>query len=507
MAEHDAVPARRRAIVIAEYPDVCRAPKVPAPFQTVAYLSDAQGVSPNVRIHGYPATNERTTIPVIHGSPPFKGIKSGTVNGPCYPLGNTSPTLRVNRAPIVRDGTVFAINSTGLAGQFNTRGPVIYLRGGGGGFIDANGNLHGEMSPPLSLTDVKSIEQLQAWGRQTKAMTQAAMSDLAKAAAELNEKYRVGTRALGAVQTVGGGAEAFVGGACVYFSAGLGAVLGCGAIAVHGADNVQAGARTAWSGESVPTFTHEIVRGAALNAGYSEGVSAGMAMGVDTGIGLLTPAGATKLAKSLEVLDNVPPPPPRVPAPGGRAPAPPAPRGPQAPRTTSTTSGNTAQGAAAGTNGAKVGLRPASQVFSEADVNPNQLWNKQTWRADSRSPEELRKAGGFQGTDPNARISAETHMLKDRPASQWVSTTQSPDVAEGYVLQNQIRDNFENAQYIYQINAPGGINLNTVPGILNTSNLEVAFSSGIPWSSVTGYWTIVYDPKTHQVIRTWTSLL
>ena len=298
MAERDAAPARRRAIVVAEYPDVCLAPTRPTPFQTVAYLSDAVEVSPNVRVHGFPATTMRTHVPVIHGSPPFKGIKSGVANGPCYPLRKASPTVRVNGARTVRDGTVFGINSASPGGQINTHGRVVYVLGNGQAVIADDGSIEGSMSPPLEL-DLRSPDALLEWSRDVGQAGGKALGEMARWAQEVNESTQLTTRALGTAQAVGGGVEAFVGGSCVYYSAGIGALLGCGTLGLHGVDNAQAGARTAWTGQSVSTFTHEIVRGAALNAGYSETVSGAMGTTVDIGLGALTPVAAARLGRVL----------------------------------------------------------------------------------------------------------------------------------------------------------------------------------------------------------------
>jgi hypothetical protein len=299
MAERDAAPARRRAIVVAEYPDVCLAPTRPTPFQTVAYLSDAVEVSPNVRVHGFPATTMRTHVPVIHGSPPFKGIKSGAANGPCYPLRNASPTVCVNGARTVRDGTVFGINCASPGGQINTHGRVVYVLGNGQAVIDDDGSIEGSMSPPLQL-DLRSPDALLKWSRDVGQAGGKALREMAGWAQEVNESTQLTTRALGTAQAVGGGVEAFVGGSCVYYSAGIGALLGCGTLGLHGVDNAQAGARTAWTGQSVSTFTHEIVRGAALNAGYSETVSGAMGTTVDIGLGVLTPSAAARLGRLLQ---------------------------------------------------------------------------------------------------------------------------------------------------------------------------------------------------------------
>lgn len=133
----------------------------------------------------------------------------------------------------------------------------------------------------------------------------------------------------------------------------------------------------------------------------------------------------------------------------------------------------------------------ARDVRRQGDVDHDQRWNKESYRGDTRSPEEIERAGGFKGTDPNADISLEDHMYRNRPPSQWVSTSQEAEVAKNYAGMEMFKQDL-NRTYVYDIVHPGGVNVNTVPGITNVSNLEVAFSGGIPWSSVRGWTEWVY---------------
>jgi hypothetical protein len=81
----------------------------------------------------------------------------------------------------------------------------------------------------------------------------------------------VGTRAMGLVQAVGGAAEVFGGGALatagvhgepVTFGASTVAVVSGGAVAVMGADNVQAGLRTAFTGQNTNTYGARLISSA-----------------------------------------------------------------------------------------------------------------------------------------------------------------------------------------------------------------------------------------------------
>jgi RHS repeat-associated protein len=137
---------------------------------------------------------------------------------------------------------------------------------------------------------------------------------------------------------------------------------------------------------------------------------------------------------------------------------------------------------------------PAAQVFRAADADAHQLHSGETFRGDTRSPAEIKAAGGFQGRNPEGQVSLDEHMKAKRNPSQWISASKSPDVASLYsVMPNADQSKFltqHNKGYSYVIDHPGGVDVNTVPGITNTPNLEVAYDQGVPWSSVKG-WTEV----------------
>ena len=117
------------------------------------------------------------------------------------------------------------------------------------------------------------------------------------------------------------------------------------------------------------------------------------------------------------------------------------------------------------------------------------------YRGDSRTPEQIRAAGGFQGQDPSNDTSLQTHMRVGRPASPWVSTTTDPDVAIGYAtnpfpLRGQT--GFSEEGYIYRVQQGGGVIVDgttarqvPLPGAM--MNREVAFSEAIPWQNVQSY--------------------
>ncbi len=119
------------------------------------------------------------------------------------------------------------------------------------------------------------------------------------------------------------------------------------------------------------------------------------------------------------------------------------------------------------------------------------------FRGDSRTPAEIRAAGGFRGQNPEQDATLGEHMAVRRPPSAWVSTTQDPDVAAAYAhnpfpLGATRQQHQLGGGYVYEIAQPGGVIVDRtslarpVPaGAL--ANREVAYSEPIPWSSVRRY--------------------
>ncbi len=101
----------------------------------------------------------------------------------------------------------------------------------------------------------------------------------------IEQQDGLSTRGLGLLQAVGGGLETVAGVGLLAAPEPLSKVAGVAAVAV-GVDDLQAGTRALLSGEHVPTFRAQLAEEAALAAGASPELAAGIAMGAD-----LAPAG------------------------------------------------------------------------------------------------------------------------------------------------------------------------------------------------------------------------
>ena len=99
-------------------------------------------------------------------------------------------------------------------------------------------------------------------------------------------------RAGGALQALGGAAEIGLGALAATggTATGIGAVPGIalgGAAIVHGADNVQAGLRTLFSGTATPTLTQQGLEAAGLSSGQAQAADAIIGLGLSLGSGAL----------------------------------------------------------------------------------------------------------------------------------------------------------------------------------------------------------------------------
>ena len=99
-------------------------------------------------------------------------------------------------------------------------------------------------------------------------------------------------RPLGVLQAVGGVGEAAVGGALLATPEPtmLTKVAGV-AVGLHGIDDIQAGLRTAWTGQPTPTVTQQAVTGGAQALGTSPGAAIAIGTVVDGGLGMANPEG------------------------------------------------------------------------------------------------------------------------------------------------------------------------------------------------------------------------
>jgi hypothetical protein len=102
--------------VVSIAPDVCKTPmgsSTPAvPYQVTAELDSAVQVVPSVRANGHPVlVFDMSLLPNTIGDAAGSatGIKSGTVEGKCYPKAH-SDTVRADRKWLVRHDDKFWMN-------------------------------------------------------------------------------------------------------------------------------------------------------------------------------------------------------------------------------------------------------------------------------------------------------------------------------------------------------------------------------------------------------------
>ncbi|WSC34095.1 polymorphic toxin-type HINT domain-containing protein (plasmid) [Streptomyces sp. NBC_01768] len=105
------------------------------------------------------------------------------------------------------------------------------------------------------------------------------------------------------------------------------------------------------------------------------------------------------------------------------------------------------------------------------------------YRGDSRSPGEIRAAGGFMPQSPGSGTSLLDYASDINNHSRYVGTSKSGDIAATYFGGRH--------GYVYEIRgAPNGIDVNRELGPLSPSphESEIAFDGGILWDYVTRVW-------------------
>lgn len=102
--------------IVCVAPDVCKTPMgnstPPVPYQVIAELKDSVHEVPHVRANGYPVVVfDQSKVPKTIGDGPGRatGVKSGTVEGVCYPETH-SPSVRAGKKWLMRHDDEFWMN-------------------------------------------------------------------------------------------------------------------------------------------------------------------------------------------------------------------------------------------------------------------------------------------------------------------------------------------------------------------------------------------------------------
>ncbi len=242
----------------------------PVPYGITAVAEHDMLYSPNVNYRGTAAMRLSSRIANNTGDEAAngrKGVVSGAQGGLAAPI-TASRIVRINGSPAIRHGDRFEMDKAAPDAPGNTVGEGRLIR-----------NVEVVAAPP----DERS------WWQKAKD----GVSSAAKSVGDFDAAHgHVLTRSVGAVQAVGGGFEAVVGGAgaIVFSETGIGALAGA-AVAWNGVDNFQAGLRTAWTGEGTRTVTQTVVGAGVRAAGGSETAAA-----VAEGVAGLGPGGVGSLA-------------------------------------------------------------------------------------------------------------------------------------------------------------------------------------------------------------------
>lgn len=104
--------------VVSLAPDVCKTPMgsstPPVPYPVTAQLQSTTGVASSVRANGYPmVVYDMSLTPKTIGDAAGRatGVKSGTVEGKCYPRSHSS-SVRAEGKLLVRHDDLFFMNGS-----------------------------------------------------------------------------------------------------------------------------------------------------------------------------------------------------------------------------------------------------------------------------------------------------------------------------------------------------------------------------------------------------------
>ncbi len=152
MADQEGTAQTSQFIVISEFPDVCKSPSVPVPYQIVGYLDQSIFTSPNVRFKGYPVFDMGSRVTTVTGDEAGTGggVVSGVNRGFCRPI-TPVPTVRCNGLNLCRhEHTKFFMNCAGPEGPGNTIGKVVYLGAMASANVSASGTLPPGSNPSVT---------------------------------------------------------------------------------------------------------------------------------------------------------------------------------------------------------------------------------------------------------------------------------------------------------------------------------------------------------------------
>ncbi len=131
------------ALMICKYPDVCKSPIKPVPYQITANFVNSQNVATTVNATSDPTFTKASYIQGVTGDEggTGKGIMSGThAGGGASWAQDWAHNVRAERVEVVRNGDPTHMNGQSSKCEPNTEGTVVYTKGcGANGGVDKDG--------------------------------------------------------------------------------------------------------------------------------------------------------------------------------------------------------------------------------------------------------------------------------------------------------------------------------------------------------------------------------
>lgn len=249
--------------VISMAPDVCLTPigssQVPVPYPITIALNSSNNESQNVYFNGNPAFILSSDSVKTQGDEAGtgKGVKSGTKGAKAEPKDHSS-SFKVNGSPVIRVNDQFYMNNK------NTIGILVHCP------PPPTDNIQDEgVVEPIETEELDFFEQLNQRLENALETASNKLNEAYNYAVELDEEYKIVTRAEGLVTGAFGVVEIVGGAAAIIFpepATTAGGVL----LVANGSDNAWSGFSQAWSGESQQTLLEKGVGKAANMMGVPE---------------------------------------------------------------------------------------------------------------------------------------------------------------------------------------------------------------------------------------------
>lgn len=290
-----------RALVVSSYPDVCKSPTAPVPYQITSVYENACMVTPTVRATNQCVFTKQSYIQGVQGDE--GGTGEGVVSGTHAKGGKTepvehSPTVRAEGQNVIRHDDEHQMNDK------NTKGKAVFEEGTEPtNEVNEDGKPKGDTNPeptPETPQEAAAQEAAQPPAEQPaqepssfarrpgESASQYAMRQTWGRYQDMRAAY---PRVAGGIDMVGAIGQGTVGVGLASTPTGVGQVAG-GALIANAGDRGWAAARQIWTGVPQRTYTSQAIGAGAEYLGATPEMGQKIGDGVQGAIGAVSGPGS-----------------------------------------------------------------------------------------------------------------------------------------------------------------------------------------------------------------------